>query len=144
MRLPQAPVRYDPRDQQETRTTVEREVAQMKTLFPAQPIPHASLGNSGAAITAPWSAARPVLHVTLTANATITISALVPGATLRLHVLTGTGSHTATFALASGLGSLRWFGGSAPTVTATASKVDVFEFTFDGVDTVAKVVGQAA
>lgn len=126
------------------RMAVEQESAQIRSLFPIQPSAHASVGNSGTAITIRWSSARPNLQVTLNGNATITISGLVPGAELRLQVLTGAGAHTATFAVASGLGSLRWFGGSAPTVTATASKLDEFAFQFNGTDTIARVIGQAA
>jgi len=144
VRLPQAPMRYDPHDQQRMRSQVEQEVGRVRSYFPIQPVAPATLPNSGTAATATWSAARPFLQLPLTGNATVTIAGLIPGAALRVQVLTGAGAHTVTWALASGLGSLRWFGGSAPTVTATASKIDEFEFVFNGTDTIARVIGQNA
>jgi hypothetical protein len=77
-------------------------------------------GNSSTAITIDWSLAR-TQKVTLTGNATITHSNMVAGLVYTLELHTGAGSFTGTFA------STNW-AGSAPTVTATASKLDIFTF----------------
>lgn len=78
-------------------------------------------GNSSTAITIDWSVAR-TQKVTLTGNATITHSNMTPGLVYTLEVHTGAGSFTATFA------STNWAGGTAPTITTTASKQDTFTF----------------
>ncbi len=64
----------------------------------------------------------------------ITISGMVAGQTLSVSLLQdGTGSCTATYALSSG--TLKWAGGSAPTLTTGASKGDkvVFDCVSSGV-----------
>ncbi len=64
----------------------------------------------------------------------ITISGMVAGQTVRVAAIQdGTGSCTATWALNSG--TLKWSGGSAPTLATGASKIDiiVFECTSAGV-----------
>jgi len=78
-------------------------------------------GNTGTAITIDWSLGR-TQKVTATGNFTLTHSNMVAGLVYTLEVLTGAGSFTATFS------STSWAGGTAPTVTATASKTDVFTF----------------
>ena len=58
----------------------------------------------------------------------ITVSGMVAGQTIKIALIQdGTGSCTATYALSSG--SISWAGGSAPTLTTTASKGD--EVVFD-------------
>lgn len=79
-------------------------------------------GNSSTAITIDWSLGR-VQKVTLTGNATITHSNMVAGLVYTLELHTGAGSFTGTFA------STNWASGTAPTVTATASKLDMLTFT---------------
>ncbi len=64
----------------------------------------------------------------------ITISGMVAGQTVRVAAIQdGTGSCTATWALSSG--TLKWSGGSAPTLATGAGKIDivVFECTSAGV-----------
>jgi hypothetical protein len=78
-------------------------------------------GNTSTALTIDWSVATQQ-KCTLTGNATITHSNMVSGKVYTLEVYTGAGSFTCTFA------STNWPGGTAPTATATASKVDVFTF----------------
>ena len=100
-------------------------------------------GDSGTALTLTYTAARKQQKVTLTGNATITMESIPSGGKLRVYVYTGAGSFTCAFAV-SGLGTLRWLGGPAPTVTTTAGKIDVFEFTFTGNEVIGAVVGQNA
>lgn len=79
-------------------------------------------GNSSTAITIDWSLGR-VQKVTLTGNATITHSNMVAGLVYTLELHTGAGSFTGTFA------STNWASGAAPTITATAAKLDMLTFT---------------
>ena len=78
-------------------------------------------GNTSTAITIDWSVAAEQ-RVTATGNFTLTHSNMVTGVTYVLEVKTGAGSFTGTFA------STNWPGGTAPTLTVTASKEDVFTF----------------
>jgi hypothetical protein len=77
-------------------------------------------GNTSTAITLDWSTAR-TIKVTATGNATVTHSNMVAGIVYTLEYHTGAGSFTASFS------STNW-AGSAPTLTTTASKLDVFTF----------------
>jgi hypothetical protein len=78
-------------------------------------------GNTSTAITIDWSLGR-AQKCTATGNFTVTHSNMVAGLPYTLEVLTGAGSFTATFA------STAWDGGTAPTLTATASALDIFTF----------------
>lgn len=65
---------------------------------------------------------------TLTGNATLTLSNGVAGATYLLRLAQdGTGSRVVTWPAA-----VHWPSGTAPTLTTTASKVDVFTFYYNG------------
>lgn len=76
-------------------------------------------GNTGAALTLDWTNGRKQRCV-LTGNVTFTLSNPTDGARYIIHIGTGAGSFTATWPAA-----VLWPGGTAPTITATASKVDV-------------------
>jgi len=67
--------------------------------------------------------------ITWTANCTVTMPAVGSGKSFTLLANTGTpGPYiTTTFT------GVRWPGGTAPTITATANKADVFSFISDGV-----------
>jgi hypothetical protein len=67
--------------------------------------------------------------VTLTANTTFLFNAPAHPGTFTLRILTGAGSFTASWP-----GTVKWSGGTAPTITTTASKVDfcVFKYASDG------------
>lgn len=78
-------------------------------------------GNTSTAITVDWSLGR-AQKCTATGNFTLTHSNMVAGLVYTLEVLTGAGSFTASFA------STSWAAGTAPTLTVTASKTDVFTF----------------
>lgn len=82
-------------------------------------------GNSGTSDTIDWSAGS-VHKSTLTGNVTYTFSNPVTGGVYVLRVLTGAGSFTVTWPA-----TVKW-AGSAPTVTTTASRMDLFTFLYDG------------
>lgn len=83
-------------------------------------------GNSSTAQTIDWSTGSAQLS-TLTGNVTYTFSNPVAGGAYLLRIATGAGSFIATWP-----GTVKWPGGSAPTITATASKVDLINFYYDG------------
>jgi hypothetical protein len=84
-------------------------------------------GNSSTADTIDFSAGN-VHKSTLTGNCTYTFTAPPTGSVVILRVVQdGTGSRTVTWPAA-----VHWPGGTAPTLTTTASKVDVFTFYYDG------------
>lgn len=85
-------------------------------------------------ITVDW-ANGPVQLITLTSNAFITFIDAVPGMHYLLELTQdSTGSRTVTWP------TIRWQGGSAPTLTATAGKTDLIVLIYDGTS----YFGQAA
>lgn len=65
--------------------------------------------------------------ITLTGNATITMPTAVAGKSFILFLKQdGTGSRTVTWS------TVKWPGGTAPTITSTASKQDIYSFFSDG------------
>jgi hypothetical protein len=75
-----------------------------------------------------WNLLNPVAKVTIAGARTLTVSNLRAGGTYILHVIQdGTGSRTMTWPA-----SVAWPGGTAPTLTTTASYRDVFTFTSNG------------
>ena len=84
-----------------------------------------AIGNSGTSQT--LSLANGTFQtVTMTGNCTFTMPTATAGQSFILKVLTGAGSYTGTFT------SVKWSGGTAPTLTATASKYDLVSFVADG------------
>lgn len=84
-------------------------------------------GNSGTALTVDWSVAS-AQKVTLTGNCTFTFSNPTAGGVYVLELAQdATGSRTVVWP-----GSVKWSGGTAPTLTTTASKTDVFTFYYTG------------
>jgi hypothetical protein len=76
--------------------------------------------------------------LTLTGNCTFTFPTAVAGKSfIMILKQDGTGSRTVTWPA-----SVKWPGGTAPTITATASKTDKFVFTADGTYWVGSVAGQ--
>lgn len=76
--------------------------------------------------------------LTLTANCTYTFpTADVGKSFLLIQKQDGTGSRTATWPAA-----VKWPASTAPTLTGTASKADVFAFTSDGTNWYGRVIGQ--
>jgi hypothetical protein len=64
--------------------------------------------------------------ITLTASTTITMPTAVAGKSFILLLRTGSGSYTVTWS------TVKWPGGTAPTVTTTASRLDIYSFFSDG------------
>ena len=87
----------------------------------------AYVANSSTAITLNITANGTVQIITLTGTATITMPAAVAGKSFVLFLKQdGTGSRTVTWS------TVKWPGGTAPTITSTASKQDIFSFFSDG------------
>jgi hypothetical protein len=76
--------------------------------------------------------------ITLTANCALTFPTAARGKKIRLALRQdATGSRTVTWPVV-----VKWPGGTAPTLTTTASAVDLFEFTcINGTNWLGEVVG---
>lgn len=84
-----------------------------------------AIGNSGTAQT--LSLANGTLQtVTMTGNCTFTMPTAIAGKSFILILSTGAGSFTGTFT------SVKWPNNTAPTITATASRWDIFTFVSNG------------
>jgi len=92
-------------------------------------------GNSGAADTIDWTVSNKQKS-TLTDNCTFTFTAPGGPCSLILKLAQdGTGSRTVTWPA-----TVKWAAGTAPTLTTTASRVDIITFYYDGTN----YFGQAA
>jgi hypothetical protein len=75
--------------------------------------------------------------ITLTGNATITMPTATSGKSFIMYLKQdGTGSRTVTWS------TVKWAGGTAPTITATASRQDIYSFFADGTNWYGVTVGQ--
>ena len=75
--------------------------------------------------------------ITLTGNATITMPTAVSGKSFIMFLKQdATGSRTVTWS------TVKWAGGTAPTITSTASRQDILSFFSDGTNWFGVVVGQ--
>jgi hypothetical protein len=75
--------------------------------------------------------------ITLTGNATITMPTATSGKSfIMLLKQDGTGSRTVTWS------TVKWAGGTAPTITSTASRQDILSFFADGTNWYGVVVAQ--
>jgi len=75
--------------------------------------------------------------ITLTGNATITMPTAVSGKSFIMYLKQdATGSRTVTWS------TVKWAGGTAPTITSTASRQDILSFFADGTNWYGVVVGQ--
>lgn len=75
--------------------------------------------------------------ITLTGNATITMPSAVSGKSFIMFLKQdATGSRTVTWS------TVKWSGGTAPTITSTASKQDIYSFFSDGTNWYGVTVGQ--
>lgn len=86
-----------------------------------------AIGSTGTAKTISLASGT-VQTATLTGNCTFTMPTLVAGQSFVLLLKTGAGSFTATFT------SVKWPSIGAPTITPTASKMDMLSFISDGTD----------
>jgi len=84
-----------------------------------------TVGNTGTAQTLSLTSGT-VQTATLTGNCTFTMPTATAGKSFILLLKSGAGSFTGTFT------GVKWSGGTAPTITATASKMDILTFTSDG------------
>lgn len=84
-------------------------------------------GNSGTSKTIDWSTAR-TQKLTLTDNCTLSFSNPTAGDTYSLIIhQDGTGGRTITWPA-----SVKWPGGTAPTLSSGASEIDIVELIYDG------------
>jgi hypothetical protein len=74
--------------------------------------------------------------ITLTGTATITMPTATAGKSFLLKLKTGAGGYTVTWS------TVKWPGGTAPTLTSTASRMDIFSFFSDGTNWYGCTVGQ--
>jgi hypothetical protein len=75
--------------------------------------------------------------ITLTGNATITMPTATSGKSFIMFLKQdATGSRTVTWS------TVKWAGGTAPTITSTASRQDILSFFADGTNWYGVVVGQ--
>lgn len=74
--------------------------------------------------------------LTLTGSPTITMPTAVAGKSFIIYLKTGAGSYTVTWS------TVQWAGGTAPTITSTASKMDIYSFFSDGTNWYGVTVGQ--
>jgi hypothetical protein len=90
--------------------------------------------NSSTAVTL-TTANGTVQNITLTGTATITMPAAVAGKSFILYLRTGAGSYTVTWS------TVKWPAGTAPTITSTASRMDIYSFFSDGTNWYGTTVG---
>jgi hypothetical protein len=74
--------------------------------------------------------------ITLTGTATITMPTVGAGKSFVLLLRSGAGSYTVTWT------TVKWPGGTAPTITSTASRMDIYSFYSDGTNWYGTTVGQ--
>jgi hypothetical protein len=92
--------------------------------------------NTGTAITVNLANGT-VQNLTLTGNATITMPTAVAGKSFIIMLRQdGTGSRSVTWS------TVVWPGGTAPTITGTASKMDMYSFFSDGTNWYGVTVSQ--
>jgi hypothetical protein len=92
--------------------------------------------NSSTAITIAMTNGT-VQIITLTGNATITMPTATSGKSFIMFLKQdGTGSRTVTWS------TVKWAGGTAPTITSTASRQDILSFFADGTNWYGVVVAQ--
>lgn len=77
-----------------------------------------------------------VQNLTLTGICTITMPTAAAGRSFIMYLRTGAGGYTVTWS------TVKWAGGTAPTLTSTASRMDIFSFFSDGTNWYGVVAGQ--
>lgn len=99
-----------------------------------------TVAASGTAQTIPAVTADTISYVTLTGNCTFTFPAAGAGLSFLLALKQDTtGSRTATWPA-----TVKWAGSTAPTLTTTASKTDLFSFVcIDGTNWLGVTAGEA-
>ena len=84
-----------------------------------------AIGNSSTAVTLSLTNGT-VQTVTMTGNCTFTMPTATAGKSFILIISTGAGSFTGTFT------SVKWPNNAAPTLTTTATRLDILTFVADG------------
>jgi hypothetical protein len=84
-----------------------------------------AIGNSSTSQTLSLTSGT-VQTCTLTGNCTFTMPTATAGKSFTMFLNTGSGNYTASFS------GVRWSDSTAPTITSTASKVDILSFISDG------------
>ncbi len=84
-----------------------------------------AIGNTGTSKTISLASGT-VQTATLTGSCTFTMPTATTGTSFVLYLKTGTGGFTATFT------GVKWPAGTAPTITTTASRMDILSFVADG------------
>ena len=77
-----------------------------------------------------------IQNITLTGICTVTMPTAAAGKSFLMYVRTGAGGYTITWS------TVKWSGGTAPTLTSTASRMDIFSFFSDGTNWYGVVAGQ--
>lgn len=97
------------------------------TVTVALDIPLTNDGNSSTALTIDWGSKKRGEHrFTLTGNVTLTLNNPVDGGAYVLLIYTGAGSFTVTWPAA-----VKWPAATAPTITTTASRLDLVTLIYD-------------
>jgi hypothetical protein len=91
--------------------------------------------NTGSAITLSLTDGT-VENLTLTAGTTITMPTAAAGKSFIVYLKTGAGGYSVTWT------TVKWPAGTAPTVTTTASRMDIYSFFSDGTNWYGTTVGQ--
>jgi hypothetical protein len=91
--------------------------------------------NSGTAITLDLANGT-MQDITLTGNVTITMPTVIAGKSFILMIRSGAGSYAVTWS------TVKWPSGTAPTVTTTASRLDIYSFFCDGTNWYGLTVSQ--
>jgi hypothetical protein len=97
-----------------------------------------TVAASSTAQTIPDVPTAQISYITLTGNCTFTFPTAAAGKTFRVALKQdATGSRTATWP-----GTVKWSGGTTPTLTTAAAKTDAFEFTcYDGTNWIGQTLG---
>jgi len=91
--------------------------------------------NTGSSITLDLADGT-VENLTLTATTTITMPTAAAGKSFIIYLKTGTGGFAVTWT------TVRWPGSTAPVITPTASRMDIYSFFSDGINWYGTTVGQ--
>jgi len=85
-----------------------------------------TIAGAGGTVNIPYSSGN-IVNLTLTASTTLTFSNAVVGTYILEVIQGGSGSYTLTYPA-----SVKWSGGTAPTLTTTVGKTDIITLFYDG------------
>jgi hypothetical protein len=87
-----------------------------------------TISGSGGTVNIPFSSGN-IVELTLTASTTLTLSGHVVGTYIIKVIQGGSGSYTLTYPA-----TVKWSGGTAPTLSTTVGKIDIITLFHDGTD----------